>query len=441
MAGQRLATTAGVRVMALVAALWAWSAPAQVASDGVHLGVSTCANSACHGGAGIDPNSRIQRNEFTHWSANDPHAKSYRSLQSDRSKRITANLGLGPATGEGLCLGCHTDNVPQERRAISFKVEDGVGCEACHGGAVTWLGIHSTGLATRQQNLDAGLYPTEDPVKRAEMCLDCHFGAKDQFANHRLMGAGHPRISFELDTYTAVHAHHTVDRDYVERKNFVDSLRTWTIGAAMMVERRMTLLADDATGTNGFFPEFAFFDCNTCHHPMSQLRWQQRPGTGLPPGTPKLDDSHMQVLRIALPFADRGLAGEFDAGIRALHQAGAQGRAPLVAAATRMAGLADRAVVAMAAYQPTPDAMRAILDGLSEAAAEGRLIDYAAAEQATLVIGATISAMHQTGAIDGAGQDRLFAQLDRAYAAVENDEKFQPQQFVEAMRGLKAALN
>lgn len=426
--------------MVLLGALAAPLAKAQVAADGVHLGVSTCANAACHGGAQIDTKSRVQRNEFTYWSANDPHAKSYRSLTSERGARIARNLGLGSAESESYCLGCHADNVPKERRAIGFKIEDGVGCEACHGGAVTWLGIHSTGLATRAQNLAAGLYPTEDPVKRAEMCLDCHFGAKDQFASHRLMGAGHPRISFELDTYTAVHAHHTVDKDYVERKNFVDSLRTWTIGAALMVERRMDLLADEKTGSNGFFPEFAFFDCNTCHHPMSQLRWQKRPGADVPPGTPKLDDSHMQVLRIALLTANPGLAAEFDAGIKALHQAGTQGRPQLVAAAGKMRGLAAQAATAMASYTPDAATLKAILTGLSDSASEGRMSDYASAEQCTLVIGATISAMHQTGAIDTPGQERLFAELDKAYAAVENDEKYQPQQFVEAMRSLKAAI-
>lgn len=405
----------------------------------IHLGVKTCANAACHGGAAPNANSKVQRNEYTFWRDHDPHSKAYKTLAGDRAKRIASNLGLGPAQEAALCLDCHATNIPQNQRGIEFDVADGIQCETCHGPAVGWLGIHSTGVATREQNIQAGLFPTEDPVARAEMCLDCHFGAKDQFANHRLMGAGHPRISFELDSYTWFNAHHTLDQDYIDRKPYVDGVRTWAIGAAKMIERRMTLLIDNETGSNGFFPEFVFFDCHACHHPMSQLRWKPR-GYGLPPGTPKVDDSHMAVLIVALEQIDPGMAKTLNDQMIALHKSAARGRAEMVAAAEALKATAAGAVPVVAGWTPSGDAMNAILAKLVAKGAKGDLIDYASAEQATLVTGATIDALYRGGHISEAQHGQLFGELNKAYDAVQKDDKYDPNAFVQAMKSLQAAI-
>ena len=66
--------------------------------------------------------------------------------------------------------------------------------------------------ATHADNVAHGLYPTNDPVAQARLCLSCHFGNKDKFVTHRMMGAGHPRISFELDTFAQTAAAALRDR-------------------------------------------------------------------------------------------------------------------------------------------------------------------------------------------------------------------------------------
>src|SRR5690606_27638381 len=109
-------------------------------------------------------------------------------------------------------LGCHATFVPAEKRGKRFALSDGVGCESCHGPASRWLGQHVTGEASRAENIAVGMYPTEEPAARAELCLTCHLGTADRFASHRLMGAGHPRLSFELDTFTRIQpAHFRID--------------------------------------------------------------------------------------------------------------------------------------------------------------------------------------------------------------------------------------
>jgi len=406
---------------------------------GVHLGVKTCANSACHGGAAPNPESKVQRNEYTFWRNEDPHSRAYETLKSKRAKRIARNLGLSAAHEAELCLDCHATNPPPDMRGNEFDIADGVQCESCHGASVGYLGIHATGIATREQNIQAGLYPTEDPIKRSEMCLDCHFGAKDQFANHRVMGAGHPRISFELDSYTWFNAHHTLDEDYVERKTYVDGVRTWAIGAAKMIERRMALLIDDETGTTGFFPEFVFFDCHACHHPLTQLRYKPD-AEGVPPGTPTVDDSHMEVLRIALAEVDPALATTLDQQITELHKSSLRGREAMVAAAKKVQQTARQSVEVLAGFVPTGADMRAILARLASQGAKRELTDYASAEQAALVIGATIDALHRGGHIDKSRQEQLFGVLAEAYDAVQKEDKYDPDAFVQAMKSLNSLV-
>ena len=52
--------------------------------------------------------------------------------------------------------------------------EPGVRCEACHGGAERWIKSHAQRDATHAANLALGMYPTETPARRAQLCLSCH---------------------------------------------------------------------------------------------------------------------------------------------------------------------------------------------------------------------------------------------------------------------------
>ena len=109
--------------------------PATPPADGVHLGVASCAGSTCHGAVQPLKGSSVAQNEYITWSRKDKHAKAYAVLGEERSQRIAHNLGLADARTAQVCLDCHADNVPADRRGPQFQIADGVGCEACHGGA------------------------------------------------------------------------------------------------------------------------------------------------------------------------------------------------------------------------------------------------------------------------------------------------------------------
>jgi hypothetical protein len=439
------------KLIAAAALLATWQlagpAAAQNAAEGdLHLGVTSCAGSTCHGAAEPFANSPVLQNEYVTWQKYDPHAKAYTVLLEPRSKRIAANLNLSqPAHEARECLVCHSTFVPEELRGARFQLSDGVGCESCHGGSERYLGPHASGRVSHQANIDAGLTATEDPVVRAEMCLDCHFGNPDdpdQFVTHEIMGAGHPRMNFELDTFTAVQpAHYAMDADYYERKDVVDGVRTWAIGQALMIERRMTMLANPETGRQGMFPELVFFDCHACHEPMSQVDWVPRPGTGLGAGWPKFNDAHMIMLEAAMTMADPALAERMAANIQAVHGSLYKDQAALETAAADTHATARRAVEVLTGKQLSAQDMTRALATVAKLGAEGVYVDYEHAEQATMAMGAIIEAKKTAGHIDEGRYESLMAELEKAYAAIENDERYARDAFRDASQGLSATVN
>src|SRR5487761_926519 len=96
-------------------------------ADGVHPGVASCAGSTCHGAVQPLKGSNIEQNEYITWSRHDKHAKAYAVLGEERSQRMARNLCLTDACTSEICLDCHADNVPADRRGPQFQISDGVG--------------------------------------------------------------------------------------------------------------------------------------------------------------------------------------------------------------------------------------------------------------------------------------------------------------------------
>nr|MBA3896880.1 hypothetical protein [Sphingomonadaceae bacterium] len=323
-----LAFCAGVVCVALAAAALAiglTGAPLRAAlpGDHAHVGVASCSGTTCHGRQ--EPDGKIVRqDEILRWqepsSPTGAHSRAFAVLSDTRGRQIGARLGINPSAS-GECLGCHAE--PGAKR-----VSDGVGCEACHGGASGWLASHYAVGGTHAANVARGMVPLDRPAVRASVCLDCHFGSADggQFVNHRIMAAGHPRIAFELDLFSALQQHHNEDADYAARKGRTNSVRVWAVGQAMALDRALSLFANPSLGTNGAFPEFYFFDCHSCHRRIQDsdsftATALANPGRGTPPGAVPFNDENMIMLSAAARVAAPGLAARFDADSRAFHRA------------------------------------------------------------------------------------------------------------------------
>ena len=398
-----------------------------------HMGVASCATSVCHGKLAPQPGKNVALNEYRTWTQEDRHAQAYRTLELAESKRIAANLGLPSATTAKICLDCHTDNVASDRRGPKFQVSDGVGCEACHGSAEKWLESHAAGSATHKDNVTRGMTATEQPLVRAQVCLSCHLGTKDRFATHAIMGAGHPRLSFELEAYTANQpAHYTVDADYVQRKGKVEGVNLWLTGQVESTRRMLTLLQSRMFHAGGMFPELAFYDCHSCHHPMDKIRWNaQRAGTGIEPGTLRLQTQNLIVLQAVTETFEPAALPQLVGLTNELIRAGQQDRTAVATAAKNLLDWLARRDDLVRRQFSAADVAKIRKALLSYAAAD-KAGDYAAAEQVVLGVE---SLSYSLGDRDG-----KKAALDTLYGAVKSDTNFSPQQFAAAAKSAQRSF-
>jgi Cytochrome c554 and c-prime len=125
-----------------------------------YVGVGKC--KMCH-------KSAKKGNQFGHWEAG-PHAHAYKTLLTEESKVICAKMEIKVAPNEAPeCLKCHVTGhgVKAELLGKKYSIEDGVGCESCHGPGADYLKIHKKDPAGAKA---AGMVDPTD----AEMCKRCH---------------------------------------------------------------------------------------------------------------------------------------------------------------------------------------------------------------------------------------------------------------------------
>lgn len=408
-------------------------------NDYKHLGVASCASTVCHGKAAapkdcVSP-STVQRterhvllNEYRYWTECDRHAQAYRALGSVQSRQIATKLGLANAAGAKVCLDCHADNVPTEKQGPKFHLTDGIGCEACHGGAEKWIETHAQKTATHRANIERGMYASEQPLKRAELCLSCHLGTRDKFATHMIMGAGHPRLSFELEAFTANQpAHFVVDADYIERKGKIDGANLWFTGQLEDAERDLTLLQSPLFTPSGMIPEIAFYDCYACHHPKEKMRWSQaRAGAGVKPGSLRLQKHSLVMLQAVVEsLGTPDALAQLNQGTDALVRAGQSDAASVRAAAQKLLDqLHGLEPWTRRAY--TPAEVAKLRKTLLRYAAEDKASDFGVAEQVVLGVE---SLSYSLG-----DHDRHKAPLDALFGAAKSGSDFNATQFADVAK-------
>lgn len=416
-----------------------WRLPEASPED--HLGVVTCAGSTCHGATRPFRNSSVLQNEFVTWHREDKHAQAYKVLLNDRSQRIARNLGLKDAQTARICLDCHADNVSPEQRGERFQLSDGVGCEACHGGSERWLGPHTSGKNSHQDNLNLGMYPTENPAARAELCLSCHLGTKDKLATHRIMGAGHPRLSFELDTFTDIEPpHFLVDEDYRKRKGVWKGAQVWAIGQLLAAEQFLALVQGPSFHKSGLFPELSFFDCHACHHPFNQQNWTPRQTTGLSPGTVRLNDANLLMLKHVVERFAPGNADRLAQATRELHQATTQGTDATQQAARRLQALLGEIRGSLGQRPFSEDDMLAIARNIVSEGLRGEYSDYAAAEQSVMALASLVNSLKTAGRLSDGQNKRLNDILNQLYNVLQDEDNYQPQRYITALKAFQQAL-
>ncbi len=421
------------------------AAPSTVRHDlAVHQGVASCGSTTCHGRQEAT-GPRVRQNEMLTWqdpaSLTGSHSRAWAVLAGARSQSIARKLGIGDPQQASECIACHGD--PAASRGPRSLQDDGVGCEACHGGAgderAGWLASHAAVGASHADNVARGLWAVNEPGVRAGICLDCHFGSgkPGQFVTHRIMAAGHPRIAFELDLFTSLQAHHDEDGDYAARKGIVPGVKLWAVGQAQAVSRALSLYPARAGGA---FPEFYFFDCRSCHRTFSDdltvdVVGRSNPGRPLAPGAVVWNDESMIMLAAAARVAAPRMADELVARSRAFHAAVGGDRAGALKAASALAGTANRLAGTFEAMRfdraQTFEMLDAVLIGQA-----GALTDYQGGAQAVMAADTLIASLVKDRAITPAQAAAMRPGLDRAYAAARDANRWAPGELRTALAGV-----
>ncbi|WP_162667185.1 multiheme c-type cytochrome [Gemmata massiliana] len=266
------------------------------------IGMSGCLAAACHGGSASEAlkgtrGGNCWESSGSCWAAADPHTAAY-SLLTDNPRRplkitaakIMAKYAPGKqATEDARCLACHTNPALAREELIrdaNARVlrEQGVSCEACHGNASVWLQPHTTeewGRNRAKVYAETGMKPLYDLGERALACAGCHVGAPAENGlpvrdmNHDMIAAGHPRLNFDFAEYQRRLPQHWQEKDRTKSSYspiVPNEAKVWFVGRVAHAEAACKLLEDrakrslDPNEHRTPWPEFAEFNCASCHH-------------------------------------------------------------------------------------------------------------------------------------------------------------------------------
>jgi hypothetical protein len=253
---------------------------------------------------------RVRMSEWKIWAEQDKHASAYKVLGEPRSQRIGQLLGkdvLAPATG---CIQCHTANTVNElwspacfRNGQNVSVQEGVGCQTCHGPAELWESEHiKAGWRAKSpaEKAEFGFNTMEDPVQRASMCTSCHIGSSERgrIITHEMYAAGHPMLSgFDMEAFADKmprHWRYSHEKPGGKPFNF-ERTRAVLVGSFVAM-RTAVQLANDGRAN---WPELARLECYSCHHELQTPSWRQADFASRPAGRPRLELGCLPLVRVA----------------------------------------------------------------------------------------------------------------------------------------------
>ena len=429
-----------------------------------YMGAESCGASTCHGSATPRnaPRTGIRQTEYAQWQTHDKHAKAYEVLLKERSLVMAKNLRMAePPSKSNRCVVCHSLYAPKELQSASYKIEDGVSCEACHGQAEGWLGTHIARGYTASASI--GMYDTRNLVKRAEKCVSCHVGDEMRNVDHELIAAGHPDLVFDFETYTAMLPPHW-------RPAPSDGVggRAWAVGQVVALRESLQRLARRTQQRAATaWPEFAEFECFACHHDVNNIEstyyrrgeenrlqegapwdvsWRQQRGypgvAGIPPWNPARYYVLRQVVQAIAPESRATLDQELSTVSTLMAKVGASEPAQIAAAAQRAAQAADSLLAKVASLQVNPELASTVLrnvtsDGASIGGAGPRV-----AEQAVMAVETFVPVARKSG--KQLAQEPVVTsalqKLSQVRVKPEEYDREQFEQFATQMRAIHSFL-
>ena len=128
---------------------------AQEASQYQYVGNKKC--KTCH-------SSDKKGAQYKSWEASK-HAKAYEVLASEEAKKIAQAKGIADPQKDAQCLKCHVTGYGVDAKLLGegYKMEEGVGCESCHGAGGDYKGVMKDSAKSKENGL---IEPNEDACKK-----------------------------------------------------------------------------------------------------------------------------------------------------------------------------------------------------------------------------------------------------------------------------------
>jgi hypothetical protein len=251
------------------------------------------------------------------------------------------------------------------------------------------------------------------------------------------MGAGHPRLSFELNTFSSIQpAHYQVDADYIERKGEYNELQIWAIGQLVASEQLLTNIREFPR--SGLFPELVHMDCLGCHQPMSKVDWVPNPLTKLSAGALKYNDAHLLMSYQLAKTVSPSLANQVLSNTQAFLNSGVSSKN----SAQLASKLLDDISQIRSSLEGSPlsqDQGKAILNALIRNGLSASHQGYASAEQSAMAINSVLRVV-EIRENTSPNKEALLSGVDAMFKGVNNPQQYRPEIFVSGLRKIQASL-
>jgi nitrate/TMAO reductase-like tetraheme cytochrome c subunit len=161
-----------------------------------YAGTASC--KMCH-------NKPAEGAQFTQWSKTG-HAKALDTLKSPEAKAVSDKLGLTVAPAENPdCLRCHVTGYDKEAKKAPEKVklEEGVGCESCHGPGGEHVALAKKALSDKSIDPKPAIVTAPDENN----CTQCHNPESPTWNPERYTTADGKKVGFDFEQAYKVIAH------------------------------------------------------------------------------------------------------------------------------------------------------------------------------------------------------------------------------------------
>ena len=302
--------------------------PAQNPEPFKYYGSATC--KSCHDCSPAKPTAFpaakdfIRLDEWTIWNADDKHSVAYANLTTERGRRMAGLLHAADVTKPDVgCIGCHSASVEEIKnrfhQGAEFNPSEGVSCENCHGPYSGWGVKHldpSFRTLPSAEWAKMGFVDLRSAEGQSEKCLSCHIGnsSEGKVVTHEMYAAGHPPLpSIEVATFAnslprhwwlpAERGNQEINKALGFEEGQLEQTKLAIVGAAVALKTSLKLLADEAkTGAPGqAWPDYARFDCWSCHHDLKRDSWRQARGfKDGPPGRVPVSEWPLTLVEVGI---------------------------------------------------------------------------------------------------------------------------------------------